>query len=204
VSGPKWRYPYPRWGIDRWLTLHFAICSTLLFPCIGFGVLVATSSALSPWGWLAATFGALVIAAIIAVQWRQVLAGLAVGDAGVRVRTVLSTRVMPWSEIRDFVADEADPGPWEWLARTGTWHWHDPAVLGVFVKLRTGELVRTPIRLGARPTFTMGTNRWTPGGPDEFLYSYQGQAVLAALRQQLGQHATAATSGAGGDGSQGI
>lgn len=147
--------------------------------------------ALSFWGWVMVIVAPLGVVTFMAVQWRQVMAGLAVSDTGVRVRTVLRTRILAWSEIQDFIAEEADPGPWEWWARMSNWRWQDSAVMGMFIKLRDGELVGTPIRLGTRPTFTTRHGPWTPGGPDEFLYPHEGQALLIAMRQRLAQQSTA-------------
>jgi len=178
------------------LTLLLAACCTSVLGFIGL-VAVLTMPALSVRGWMVVVICIIVGVAIVVMQWRQAMAGFAISDGGVRVRTVFVTRVLPWSEISDFVAEEADPGPLEWLGRMSFWKWDDPGVLGMFIELHNGELIGTPIRLGPRPV--MGNPRFggPPGGQDEFLQVPQGQALLTALRQRLAdqgpQHAASDT-----------
>ena len=185
----KWTYPYQRWSTDRWLTLYFAVCYTGIILIVGAMVAWFTDE-VSGWGWVAVIVGPLLGITIIFVQWRQVIAGVALSDLGVRVRTVPSTKILPWSEIRDFVADEADPGPWELYTRVLSWSWNDTAMMGMFIKLHDGRLIGTPIRLGVRPTFRTGRGKWTPGGPDEFLPRLEGQALLDAMRERLARETT--------------
>jgi GNAT superfamily N-acetyltransferase len=184
MDRPKWTYPYQRWNADRMLTVLVAVSLTVTFTSIG-SVLVATVSPPTGWSLVPAIVFPLAALIVVIVQWRQVMAGFAVSDAGIRVRTVLQTNVLLWHEIRDFVAAEADPGPWEWLARVQQWKWDDAAVMGLFVQRHDGELIATPIRLGVRPAFRGRGFPWTPGGPDEFIGRDQGYALLAAMRQRL-------------------
>jgi hypothetical protein len=162
------------------MLLFLAICMTGAAMSVGLMVCLST-------GLVGTLVYAVISPVAVTIAWRRALAGLAFNDNGVRVRTTARTRVLPWEDIRRFVVDTADPDPMELFARLQYHKWDDASLYGIWILLRDGELVATPIRYGPLPTVRYGgiNTSYPFASSSENLYPDQIQVVLDMLNGKL-------------------
>jgi Bacterial PH domain len=118
--------------------------STVVALVVGWGLattLVAQSASLGRFAsWFPGVAMSLYVVAVL-LQFRTNMAGIAVGEPGVRIRTAWRTRIVPWPSIQRALVVE-DPRYRNWMVVIDT---HD------------GERIRTPIvRDGHRPLRSLG------------------------------------------------
>lgn len=162
------------------MLFFLAICTTGAAPSLGLMVSLST-------GLVGKLVYTVISPVVVTLVWRRALAGLAFNDDAVRVRTTVWTRVLPWADIRGFVVDTADLNPGELLARLRYHKWDDASLYGMWILLRDGELVATPLRYGPLPIVRYrGANTSYPfASTSENLYPDQIQVVLDTLNGKL-------------------
>jgi hypothetical protein len=161
--------------------LLYLIAVGLTVIVLSIGVPIAFSASIT--GWLVYLGVSLVG---LTLGWRAALTGLCFDDKGVRVRTLGLTRILPWTQIRRFVIDEADLSPIELNVRFRYGQWQDNALYGIFVVMKDGRLIGTPLRCGPPPKSpTLRDGLWDS---NELLSPREVQYILETLHHELARH----------------